>query len=293
MKLRRLMLENYGPFKRYDLLFPDDESACILLTGKNNEGKTSILSAIRFVEAAFRAWNRTSLRITANRATYYRLPQQDTEAVIVGRLLHNYFGPQATIRAAFDDGTEVEVIVDDDRELIYSRVYTTRLKDASTFLGFMPPLGQLAEYEQLLTEDHVRKSLRTTLAPLHLRNHLATLLSKEEFSLVQELVEDTWPGIKLLSYELDYDTDTLSAFFREGRFDREVAWAGQGLQIWFQLITHLVRLRRHAVLVLDEPEIFLHAEKQNDLVHLLRENHLGCQLVATHSVELMNNVVAD
>ena len=44
------------------------------------------------------------------------------------------------------------------------------------------------------------------------------------------------------------------------------------------------------MIVLDEPEINLHPEKQNDLIGLLQEYHAGSALVATHSVELMNNV---
>jgi len=86
------------------------------------------------------------------------------------------------------------------------------------------------------------------------------------------------------------DDNTIRCFFKEGRFDRELCWAGQGLQVWFQIVAHLVRLRYTAILVLDEPEINLHPEKQNDLIRLLREYHSGSVIVATHSVELMNNV---
>ena len=64
----------------------------------------------------------------------------------------------------------------------------------------------------------------------------------------------------------------------------------QGLQVWFQIITHLVRLRYTSILILDEPEINLHPEKQADLVRILREYYRGSVLIATHSVELMNSV---
>jgi energy-coupling factor transporter ATP-binding protein EcfA2 len=52
----------------------------------------------------------------------------------------------------------------------------------------------------------------------------------------------------------------------------------------------MVRLRDRAILILDEPEVNLHPEKQHDLIRLLREHHEGSVVVATHSVELMNNV---
>lgn len=60
--------------------------------------------------------------------------------------------------------------------------------------------------------------------------------------------------------------------------------------MWFQIVTHMVRLRKREILVLDEPEINLHPEKQNDLIGLLREYHQGSVIIATHSIELMNNV---
>src|SRR5262249_44830134 len=58
----------------------------------------------------------------------------------------------------------------------------------------------------------------------------------------------------------------------------------------FQIISHLVRLRNTSILVLDEPEINLHPEKQNDLIRILKEYYGGSIIIATHSIELMNNV---
>jgi hypothetical protein len=53
-------------------------------------------------------------------------------------------------------------------------------------------------------------------------------------------------------------------------------------------MTNLVRLRDRSILVLDEPEIFLHPEKQHVLIRALREYFDGSMIIATHSPELMN-----
>ena len=52
MKLKSLILERFGPFNEYQLDFPTDDNACVLLAGKNNAGKSSIIRALRLVNSA-------------------------------------------------------------------------------------------------------------------------------------------------------------------------------------------------------------------------------------------------
>lgn len=290
MRIRKLLLVNFGPFNRYEIPFVDEEPACVMLTGKNNEGKSNIILALKLLFSACKSIGKTQLITLVNDGEYFRLPQQDTEGISIGRTLHNYSGDHAQIQGTFDEGLKVTVYLDESKNLIYAD-YLGRIPDDSVdILGFIPPLGPLAETEEFLSLKHIRSSINTSLAPRHFRNHLAQLLSKDEYAMVQDIVQSTWTSIKLLDYERHYNDNTLKCFFREGRIEREVAWAGQGLQVWFQIITHLVRLRHTSILVLDEPEINLHAEKQNDLIKILREHYKGSVIIATHSVELMNNV---
>ena len=104
------------------------------------------------------------------------------------------------------------------------------------------------------------------------------------------IVSNSWGNIELQKPERQYTDNRIDCFYREGGVLREVSWAGQGLQVWFQIITHLVRLRKTSFLVLDEPEINLHPEKQTDLLSIIKQYFRGTVLIATHSVELMNNV---
>ncbi len=67
---------------------------------------------------------------------------------------------------------------------------------------------------------------------------------------------------------------------------RELYWAGFGFQVWCQLLTHIVGARESTIFVIDEPEIYLHADLQRALVSIVRE--LGPDIVmATHSTEIM------
>ena len=291
MRIESVFLDNFGPFRSYHLTFDQKEPACVLLTGKNNEGKSNILLALKLVNSALKSIGRGRQRVAIDGIEFYRLPKRDTRDLNVGRMLHNYQGTQARIEVTLDDGFEITVILDADMDMIYTD-YDGKVipRDSQNILGFIPPLGPLAENEEFLTEEHVRASIETSLAPRHLRNHFMQILSREEYRMVQTIIRDSWPSIELLDYEHHYEDNLLKCFYKEGQFEREIAWAGQGLQVWFQIVTHLVRLKSTTILVLDEPEINLHPEKQNDLIRILTEYHGRSSIIATHSVELMNNV---
>ena len=76
-------------------------------------------------------------------------------------------------------------------------------------------------------------------------------------------------------------------FVSENRIDRELYWAGLGFQIWCQLLTHISRCSESDMLIVDEPEVYLHPEVQRQLLGILREVRPDI-LLATHSVEILS-----
>jgi predicted ATP-dependent endonuclease of OLD family len=76
------------------------------------------------------------------------------------------------------------------------------------------------------------------------------------------------------------------------RTEKEIAWAGDGMQIWLQLLLHIFRLRDRDVVVLDEPDVFLHPDLQRRLVALL-ETVNGQTITATHSAEVLAEAPAE
>ncbi len=289
MKLIKIKLENFGPFRSYEIPFSQGEHDCFLLTGKNNEGKSIIILALKLLSTALKSIGRTRYRRVIGYDTYYDLQRTDLQNINIGRLIHNYEADRATIEAIFDSGLSVTIVLDAVNDYVYAD-FIGDIINATDIFGIIPPLGPLAENEEYLSRKHVLSSIDTNLAPRHLRNHLAQIITDEEFAMVQEIIAASWPPIELLHYERDIRDNTLKCFYKENRIDREISWAGQGLQVWFQIVTHFVRLRKTSIIVLDEPEVNLHPEKQNDLIRLLREYHAGSVIIATHSVELMNNV---
>ena len=61
---------------------------------------------------------------------------------------------------------------------------------------------------------------------------------------------------------------------------------GFGFQIWMQIMTHILRSDDATLLVVDEPETYLHPALQRYLLSVLREGRPNC-LLATHSSELV------
>ena len=75
-------------------------------------------------------------------------------------------------------------------------------------------------------------------------------------------------------------------FCRENNMTREIYWAGFGFQVWCQLLTHISRANNATMLVVDEPEIYLHPDVQRQLVSILRDAEPDI-VVASHSTEII------
>jgi predicted ATPase len=291
VRIKELILKDFGPFKNYRISFIEQNEVCVLLTGKNNEGKSNIINSLKLLNAATRVINKTKQEISINGNYYYKLLRQDTEGILIGRMIHNYSKNTAQIIGIFHDHFKIKVYLDPKNEIIYAENEGRLPSDVQNIFGFIPPLGLLSENEDIVSkESYLRASIDTSLAPRHLRNHFCQVLSEEEFDLVKHLIKKSWRGIELLNFEVDYRQGKIYCYYKEERVEREISWAGQGLQVWFQIVTHLVRLRNSSILILDEPEINLHPEKQNDLIRLLKDYFTGSVVIATHSVEIMNNV---
>lgn len=72
----------------------------------------------------------------------------------------------------------------------------------------------------------------------------------------------------------------------ETRHLREIVWAGDGMQIWLQILFHYWRQASCSVVLLDEPDIFLHPDLQRRLARTIFPEQRQVVL-ATHSTEIL------
>ena len=150
VRLRRLELNHFGPFEKYTLSLAATDRPFLLLTGKNNEGKSNIIFALRLLHAALKVVGLPSHRITLNDVDYYRLPKQDVGHLTVGRLVHDYGDTVATVRATLSNGAVLSDYLDPVEQVIYADYRGTKSPSLRHLFGFSPTLGAVAEEESYL-----------------------------------------------------------------------------------------------------------------------------------------------
>lgn len=267
-----------------------------VLVGPNNAGKSTVLDAFRVMGAAHAlASRRLPQNIEVNnRAVFgYELPQS-LIPISLTNIHSDYQSDQETsVVFLLDNGNELRLDFYDNSRCILtfdSRQRTSTTRDFSrNFSGNIysfPTLGPLEEEETFLTDKYVQESAGTRRSHRIFRN--IWYRWKDIFPIFQNLVHQTWEGMTISEPELDKTfPPKLSMFCKEGRVDREVFWAGFGFQVWLQILTHLANSATADVLVIDEPEIYLHPDLQHKLFHLLKAT--GRQIIlATHSAEMVN-----
>ena len=149
----------------------------------------------------------------------------------------------------------------------------------------IPVLGPLEQDEMIVTDETLTRAAGTPRASRHFRNYWWQ--NPEGFKDFQNLVKKTWPGMSIDSPERASAMENrLTMFVSENRILRELYWAGLGFQIWCQLLTHISRCSESDLLVVDEPEVYLHPQIQRQLLGILRDLTPDI-LLATHSVEIL------
>ncbi len=128
---------------------------------------------------------------------------------------------------------------------------------------------------------------------MHFRNQLYLL--KDHFETFRASAERTWPGLRIRSLEtIGHIPDPIFLFLyvEDRHFTAEIAWMGHGLQMWLQMIWFLSRAQAHETVILDEPDVYMHADLQRRLVRFVRDRHQQV-IIATHSSEIMAEVLPD
>ena len=199
---------------------------------------------------------------------------------------------------ALDNGNELHLQFYDNARCVLTvdakqRTATTAQfrKNFPISVYSFPTLGPLEEEELLLSDQYVAKSIGTRRSHRMFRN--IWYRWSNEFPVFQQLVEQTWDGVTISKPELDTSyPPKLAMFCKEGRVDRELCWAGFGFQVWLQILTHLTNSATSDVLIIDEPEIYLHPDLQHKLSQLLKATNKQI-ILATHSAEIVNEAEHD
>ena len=269
-----------------------------VLVGPNNSGKSTVLSAFRVLEQALRrARSRKASPVRTHSGTMslgHNIPES-TIPISLENVHSDYGDSDSVIEVRYSRGNKICLLFPADGGV--SMYWETATRTPTTPNAFrrvfpdvvqtIPVLGPVEQHEPIVTDETVQRAAGTPRASRHFRNYWRR--NPEGFEKFQRLVEDTWPGMSIRKPERAHVLeDRLTMFVSENRIDRELYWAGLGFQIWCQLLTHISRCSESNVLIVDEPEVYLHPEVQRQLLGVLRA---GAKITSVFSLHGFDGVV--
>lgn len=286
--------KNYKALKRFSVTLNEFN----VLVGPNNAGKSTIVGAFRILSEGMRrasARKAQFIDIPSIKSMGYHVPLEDLP-VATENIFTNYDESEpAVIEFKLSSGNKLKLIFPHNNlcylvcEPIGKSVHTpSEFRQCyNTSVGFVPVLGPVEHNEPLYQKEAARLALLTHRASRNFRN--IWYHYPDEFDEFRELIKSTWPGMDIEKPEVDrsHKNPVLHMFCPEERYPREIFWAGFGFQVWCQMLTYIVRAKEESLLIIDEPDIYLHSDLQRQLVEILRQISPDI-LIATHSTEIIS-----
>ncbi len=279
----------------------------VVVAGRNNTGKTTVLQAIASWSLALRRWRELNdfnprqgyTRAPIARQAFTTVPLRSFDLLWTNRLYHRKSTME--IELSHNDGWSVTMeFIADSTEQIYVRptvdAPVARLSSLDLRVVFIPPMTGIGIDEPVFQPPKIEQLLGLGRPGEVLRNLLAEANHDEHaWDALQSSI------VKLFGYKLlppDTSGPHIRAEYRlaeaggEARPHLDIASAGSGFQQVLMLLAFL-NTRPGAVLLLDEPDAHLHVILQDAIYHELRTvaaRQRSQLIVSTHSEVLINSV---
>jgi predicted ATPase len=291
VRVTSVEFDNFKAFRRFTLGIQQVN----ILVGPNNSGKSTILGSFRVLaEGLRRGRARSPERVTVRGRAMpgYSIPREGIP-ISLENVHTDYSDEDSSVTFKLSNGNTVELYFPREggcylippTESGYVRSKSDFKREVPVTLVTVPVLGPVEHEEPIVEPETVRLGLNTHRASRHFRNYWH--LNQDGFDEFAALVARTWPGMEI---ERPSRPDSLARhlvmFAREQRMTRELYWSGFGFQVWCQLLSHIARAGNDTLLIVDEPEIYLHPDVQRQLLSILREAGPDI-VVATHSTEII------
>lgn len=300
--ITKFKLQNFRGFKDHELPL----ASMAVLVGQNNSGKTTIVEALRLLSMVTLRFQNIAFRAPPNDSYLSRRlvgvsPSLKNVEINFKTIFNNYGEPPGILEANFSCGTSITIYVlrenrihavikDKKGNIIGNKQQAAHINLPSVHI--MPLVAPLQREETILSDEYIRAKMSSRLTPLHFRNQLR--VKYKLFPEFKKIVEDSWPGVQiseLIGFS-GLPGEDLHLQIRDEDFVAEVAEMGHGLQIWLQTMWFLTLAGNAPTVILDEPDVYMHADLQRRIIRILRNRHEQI-IVTTHSVEIMSEVQPD
>lgn len=297
--IKSIYIENYRGFKKHLIKFKN----LTLMVGKNNAGKSTIIEILRVCSLISYKYKNATFIDTPNWITDLHTPESkfrikgispDIKKIIrqYTSIPHRYSGiPYAKI--TFDNNSSIEIFYNTTESIFAilrdenQKIIKNRTKANSSVIpkiATLPQIGPLNLEEKILQDETIKRAELLSTTSLHFRNKL--LNNKDIFNEYKQLIENNWTGLALT--EVKNDNGNLSLFVREDDFEAEVGSMGHGLQMWLQILWFIFTSQDSETLIIDEPDVYLHADLQNKLYKILLKTKKQV-ILSSHSLEFILN----
>jgi hypothetical protein len=278
------------------------------IVGPNSAGKSTVLEAIGLAEQCLRIARRKlpTLKLVDKEQTWRAYPLPISNDGDDDPVRYDFGSDETRVSVQWTNGSRVNMVWPeeiDGNEVGYfyleqsnggqpSSIQETR--DLFAPVTIVPVITPLEKFEELKSPTYIEAHQTTRLASRHFRNNILLMKKSGEYPAFKEFCEFWLPEIKLLEVDLNASANRLVVFYSDvgSRTPKELSWAGDGIQIWVQLLWHLFRARGASTIVLDEPEVYLHPDLQRRLVRLLDSTNAQIVL-ASHSADVISEAPPD
>lgn len=302
MYLKKLQLENFKCYQKTNITFKQ----LTVIVGENNAGKSCVIESLRIVAKAAQS---------SGKSVYGSAPKEfDLPANIRGffintkklcidlRMIIYYYDSSkyAKVTAHFDNKARIEiyldqncafaVLYDGEGKIVKSKRQAEEVRiDA---IGILPQIGPIRENERLLSLNTIIGDKDTYLSSLHFRNEI-WMWKNAFFEEFKGISESTWDGLHIDPIEyVPAESDFINLLVKDNGFTAEIGKMGNGLQMWLQIMWFLSRSKDCKLIILDEPDVYMHSDMQRKVLELVKRKFEQV-IIATHSLEIISRVSPD
>ena len=276
--LNKLTIRNFRCYENTTVAFRPTS----ILVGRNNAGKSTLIEALKIISVISRKYKTarfTSPPAWVNGETDNGItPSIDRMGISEKGVFYMYRNAPAIIEAFFSNGSSIRAYLGEGLSvfalILGSEGQPARnSKEAKSIVipivEVLPQISAVQDTELLISRETVDINMPTRLTSRNFRNQL--YYYNENFPRFEKLAEETWEHLQIKPLESSFleKGRALQLFIRDNSFESEIAWMGHGLQMWLQTMWFVSRCDRDSIVVLDEPDVYMHADLQIRLIRFV------------------------